>query len=198
MLNQNSKTVGTHVESILEQYERLSDSFNVSGDNRVSYESPTNFNDAAMVPRHRWYSYKEGFSPQFVSGFLSSHLDLSRATVVDPFAGVGTTVLETAIFGGVGFGFDVNPLAHFVSNSKGLNLKPGQDQMIVEMVDSLGPAVHDSHPYDLENETVKSYFEPQVLDVLLRVRTLLRGMTEPGKSLLKLALLENSGNSGHI
>jgi len=54
------------------------------------------FSDPALasnktLPVHRWVPWIAGFSSDFVRQALEKHLD-SKGTVLDPFAGVGTTL----------------------------------------------------------------------------------------------------------
>ncbi len=62
------------------------------------------------LPIHRWVPWIAGFSSDFVRGALKSHLK-SKGTVLDPFAGVGTTLLESVLSGYNTIGFEINPYA---------------------------------------------------------------------------------------
>src|SRR5437879_5080711 len=68
---------------------------------------------------HRWVPWIAGFSSQFVAEAIRKHLP-SGGLVMDPFAGVGTTLVE-AIRGGAtvrAVGFDTNPYAAFAARTK--------------------------------------------------------------------------------
>jgi SAM-dependent methyltransferase len=69
-------------------------------------------------PVHNWYWYKEGFG----RGMADYALDLFSASrdsiVLDPFCGVGTTLLACKQRGMSAVGFDVNPLAVTVARAK--------------------------------------------------------------------------------
>ncbi len=55
---------------------------------------PITFRSNEQLPVHRWWPYVQGFSAEFVRGVLDSQgLDPGR-TVLDPFAGSGTTLVE--------------------------------------------------------------------------------------------------------
>ena len=73
----------------------------------VTYDSPVNFNESMKSPRHRWFPYKEGFSPGFVEGFLRQHCSKPNSNIIDPFTGVGTTLIEGAKLGHNLVGFEV-------------------------------------------------------------------------------------------
>lgn len=92
------------------------------------------FGDTAFTrnrdePLHRWVPWIAGFSSDFVGGILDSGLGVapSDARVLDPFAGVGTTLVEGMKRGFNVVGFEINPYAALVSQVKlespGYNVK---------------------------------------------------------------------------
>ena len=71
------------------------------------------------APVHRWVPWIAGFSRHFVQDALTRHLPGPGAGVVlDPFAGVGTTLIEADIAGHEAIGFEINPYAVFAARSK--------------------------------------------------------------------------------
>jgi DNA modification methylase len=73
------------------------------------------------VPLHRWVPWVAGFSAQFVQDCLQEYLpesDPSQLHVLDPFAGVGTTLLEAYTHGLNVVGFEINPFAALAARSK--------------------------------------------------------------------------------
>lgn len=73
------------------------------------------FKNSKNSPIHRWFWYKEGFSPEIVDFALSRE---KADAVLDPFCGVGTTLLASMQAGKKSFGIDASPLAVFVSKVK--------------------------------------------------------------------------------
>ncbi len=69
-------------------------------------------------PIHNWYHYKEGFSRQLVDILLKKFDVQKDHVVLDPFMGVGTTLLACKQSGIRSIGFDVSPLCAFVSQVK--------------------------------------------------------------------------------
>lgn len=137
---------------------------------KVTYFSPVNFNDAKKFSRHRWYPYKEGFSPKFVREFLEKCKKGNDYYLLDPFAGVGTTVVEGAKCSFRTIGFEVNPLAFFVAKTKYINLSQIELQELEKVIDKFAKSslnLVDSPP---DNETVNSYFEDDYLEALLAVK----------------------------
>src|SRR5438309_2819422 len=65
-------------------------------DARKRYATKVSFEEARQYPVHRWYYYKEGFSPELLS-LIANELEIDNGfRVLDPFAGVGTTVLSAS------------------------------------------------------------------------------------------------------
>ena len=73
-------------------------------------------NRAAAV--HRWVPWIAGFSKQFVADALAQYLNSKKETVLDPFAGVGTTLVESDLAGHEAMGFEINPYAAFAAQLK--------------------------------------------------------------------------------
>lgn len=107
-------------------------------ENGSGFSDPA-FTENRLEPIHRWVPWVAGFSSQFVREALDKHLP-KGGVVLDPFAGVGTTPVET-IRRGASFkavGFEINPYAAFaavVSTTTG-----GQDVGLPEMSHCSGSA----------------------------------------------------------
>ena len=82
------------------------------------------FRDPAFManreaPVHRWVPWIAGFSRQFVQDALARHLpEQGTGVVLDPFAGVGTTLIEADLAGHAAVGFEINPYAVFAARTK--------------------------------------------------------------------------------
>lgn len=80
------------------------------------------FRDPAFMgnrsePVHRWVLWIAGYSRDFVDDALSRHAK-APGVVLDPFAGVGTTLVEADLGGHEVVGYEINPYAAFVSRTK--------------------------------------------------------------------------------
>ncbi|MCX7047558.1 MAG: DNA methyltransferase, partial [Candidatus Sumerlaeota bacterium] len=84
----------------------------------------TAFKDPAFVenrtaPVHRWVPWIAGFSGAFVDSVLAAYLNGRKSAVVlDPFAGVGTTLVQAAMRGYDVVGFEINPYAALATEAK--------------------------------------------------------------------------------
>lgn len=80
------------------------------------------FNDPAFaknktLPIHRWVPWIAGFSSDFVRDALDYYLP-QPGVVLDPFSGVGTTLVEAVSAGHKAVGFEINPYAALASHVK--------------------------------------------------------------------------------
>lgn len=70
------------------------------------------------LPIYNWFYFKEGFSRDFVLLMLDKFGLKEGDWVLDPFCGVGTTILAAKEKGLNAFGVDISPLFVFVSQAK--------------------------------------------------------------------------------
>ncbi len=74
----------------------------------VSYQA----NKSARL--HRWFKYKEGFSAQLVEKLIQEFALQAPQRILDPFAGVSTTLLVAREFGLSATGIEVMPIGDIV------------------------------------------------------------------------------------
>lgn len=67
---------------------------------------------------HGLHEYKGKFNPQVVRGVLNLLGVSEKASILDPFSGSGTTLTECAHTKMKAVGWDINPLAVYVTNAK--------------------------------------------------------------------------------
>jgi DNA modification methylase len=86
----------------------------------------SNYVDTTELARHRWYYYKEGFSPNIVEKAVE-YVGLAKDDVIiDPFNGSGTTTLTSSMLGYKSIGIEVNPFTSFLSDTKTKNANVSQ------------------------------------------------------------------------
>jgi SAM-dependent methyltransferase len=149
---------------------------------------------AAAFPIHRWFRYREGFSPELIG-----ELGLGRR-ILDPFCGSGSIMVGAAQQGRSAVGIDVNPLATFVARVK---LSPLSDADVagagsfLALADGGIPAIE---PWPVPAVRIAAkVFEPDVLTAVLRLRALIeeRAATKAQRRFLLLAwlsILEDVGS----
>lgn len=86
------------------------------GNGGATFSDPA-FASNKSLPIHRWVPWIAGFSSDFVRASLQQYLP-ERGIVLDPFAGVGTTLLEAVLLGHQAIGFEINPYAALASKVK--------------------------------------------------------------------------------
>ncbi|MCK8496072.1 site-specific DNA-methyltransferase [Spirosoma sp. RP8] len=67
---------------------------------------------------HDWYRFVLSFPPHLVRGYIDDFGLGTDATVLDPFCGTGTTVVEAKLSGLIAIGIEANPMAHFAGTVK--------------------------------------------------------------------------------
>jgi hypothetical protein len=92
-------------------------------------ESPVRYDPAftgnRTAPLHRWVPWIAGYSARFVIDVLTTfHGGDTRSRILDPFAGVGTTLVEARAHRCDTVGFELNPWPALVSRTK---LAAGQE-----------------------------------------------------------------------
>lgn len=159
------------LDSILGDYAELEKKYKFSYDDSRFEATPVNFKLSKTVARHRWFTYKEGFSPIFIREFIKNYnIKNNNCVIFDPFGGIGTTVLESSNMGYLAMSNDVNPLSNYIARIKTENysenfltqlLEERQEFINNELIESLDPP---------KNDTVIKYFNPQTLQALLKIQ----------------------------
>ena len=123
--------------------------------------------------RHAFHPYPAKFISHIPARLIDA-LSEPGETVLDPFCGSGTTLVEAATRGRVALGADVNPVAVLVSQAK--TLKPGpQDGLAAEALvlsvdasygymsgrPTLGS--RETTPLVPEDKSLSFWFEPQIV-----------------------------------
>ena len=86
--------------------------------------------DPVVGLTHNFYRYPARFSPTFAASAIELFSKPGH-TVLDPYMGGGTTVVEALASGRNAIGSDINPLAVFITKVKTTKLKPAEKNRIV-------------------------------------------------------------------
>ncbi len=68
-------------------------------------------------PFHSWYRFVLSFPAHLVRDYLKK-FNLVKGTLLDPFCGTGTTLVESKLLGIDSIGIEANPMAYFASDVK--------------------------------------------------------------------------------
>lgn len=78
---------------------------------------------------HEWYRFVLSYPPHLVRDYIQRFNLNSSNTLLDPFCGTGTTVVEGKKLGIPSVGVEANPMAHFASQVK-VDWSPAPDGLI--------------------------------------------------------------------
>lgn len=124
-----------------------------------------NWQGAALEPVHRWFRYREGFSPRLISELNLGH------RLLDPFCGSGSIMVGAAQMGRLSVGVDVNPLATFISGVKLTPLSSSQIGNIATFVAHFRRTVTTTEPWPYPALRIaRKAFEPDILRAVLQLR----------------------------
>jgi DNA modification methylase len=142
------------------------------------------FRGGDAEPLHRWYPFLEGYSPSFVEQILSDYAP-GAASVLDPFAGTGTTPLTAARLGITAYYSELNPLLQLLCDAKisALDNTPRKRATAANVLNELSndfsekvmrsePAPALIHSYSTMFARSR-FFDDETFDLVLRSRTLL-------------------------
>lgn len=73
---------------------------------------------------HSYHRYPAKFIPQIVRKLIQDYAPNETQIVCDPFGGCGTTLVEAKMLGHKSFGFDINPVAKLIAQTKTTAIKP--------------------------------------------------------------------------
>lgn len=142
-------------------------------------------------PAYRWIAYKEAYSPCLVREILDSWSGL-RGPLLDPFAGVGTTLLVAVERDLPAIGIELLPYTHWVANTL-LAARMAEGQHLRELVVHAAKSRSRGRRFSnarLPAPAASWALSPEVTTTLLRYRDALpaRGVS-PEADLAHLALL---------
>ncbi|GAA4397197.1 DNA methyltransferase [Ornithinibacter aureus] len=156
-------------------------------------------------PVHRWFHLKEAFSrdllPQLLQLLPEAKSPDGGLTIVDPFSGVGTTMLSSVellrdghLSSLRGYGLEVNPFLQFVSSVKvrsALSDTEADVNTLLSLVKVAGGlAVSTSDFPSLSTFRNERYFPPTHLEQLVKLRRAIdvMGLDETNRDWARLAL----------
>ncbi len=128
--------------------------------NKIAYKlmkpKEVTFKGGLEFPIHRWFVLTPSFSPILVNEMLHETKTTKNHVVLDPFAGIGTTLLECKKKGLSSIGVEINPILYKIINGE-INWEINHKELEREI----------SH-FILKIKTVKSELRDISIDDLLK------------------------------
>ncbi len=181
------------IQDLRKYYKSLEDRIKPSGNITGTYTTPVNFKESLGCPIHRWYAYKEGFSPSFVKDFIKQYSTSPNDIVFDPYGGVGTTVLSANELGFQAYSLDVSPLGNFVSSVKNAKYTKNDLKHIQETIARFINFIPEFVDEYSISKTVISYFNEDTYKAIIGVRNFIDTIYDSKvKNIFMLALLSNT------
>jgi DNA modification methylase len=127
---------------------------------------------------HYLHSYPAKLLPQISAFFLANSL-LSKPgdTVLDPFCGSGTVLLESVLHGRMALGADANPLARLIADVKVSDCGPDQLRRHHSLLVRRARSYRRVTPPDVVN--IDYWFYPHVIEQLARLRRAIDTLADP-------------------
>lgn len=147
------------------------------------------FELARAKPTHRWFYYKQGFSPELIHLMVKERPPPRNGIILDPFCGVGSTMLASQELGYDSIGVDILPLATFISKVK---LRSDHDpKKTLDVAKKILSTKRESPNSDWPKvRIIEKAFTEDVGDLLLFFKDKIREVeAEPVRQLLLLCLL---------
>ncbi|MFH0738173.1 MAG: DNA methyltransferase [Candidatus Micrarchaeota archaeon] len=142
-------------------------------------------------PVHGWFWYKEGFAPELVEFAIDDYMKMRGArpqTILDPFCGVGTTLLTAKERGIESAGVDASTLAVFVSKTKTDDYAPEDlESALAFLSKKIDPAPETDWQFELFSP--RAAFPKRNYNEILSLRGAIEQEDGRVRNLLLLALL---------
>ena len=94
---------------------------------------------------HSYFKYPCKFIPEIPRWFLKKYIN-ERETILDPFAGSGTTLLESSICNVKSFGIEINNLSLLISKVKTYKLNEYDKQAIEKFISLFDENIEVKYP----------------------------------------------------
>jgi len=185
-LIKNQSRYGKLRPQYLNVIDDLSRKYPVVEDNMFS--DLVNFKTNKGVPRHSWFTYKQGYSEKLVRELLLEEKPSKKDFVLDPFAGVGTTNVVAQNLGYKSIGFDINPVATFAAKVKTTIFTKRE---IDKMKESVLFFSHRERSQLIPNSSLlETSFDKEAFDKLMRIKGFFESLKNKRvQSFFKLAYL---------
>lgn len=121
---------------------------------------------------HDYHRYPAKFIPQIVRKLIEDYAPNDTQIVFDPFGGCGTTLVEAKLLGHKSVGFDINPVAKLITQTKTTPIKPrtlsNYRNRFLEYYGNAPKVSYEHHP------RIKYWFDDQTIEELDKIYFVIR------------------------
>ena len=143
-------------------------------------------------PAYSWYKYKEAFSARLVEYFLGNYVSQTSGRVLDPFAGIGTTLFAASSQGIPADGIELLPIGQEIIRARLLSereLTSNDIATLEHWITSLPwKEFLERIPFSTIRITENAY-PPETMEAIERYRGALQQENKKIQAILRLALL---------
>jgi DNA modification methylase len=150
------------------------------------YPGPITFSDNTDLPIHRWWPYVQGYSAEFVAHVIAQENLSPGSTILDPFAGSGTTLVEARRAGHRALGCELMPPAALAARVK-THFELGPDRLTALGAQVLRVARRRRPGAPPFLRETSRQFLPVTLDRLTRLRDALPADDTPSREAVRVA-----------
>ena len=161
-------------------------------DSGGSFQDPASAQNKT-VPVHRWTPWVAGYSKVFAEDAIEQSATAPDQLVLDPFAGVGTTLLAATTLGHRAVGFEINPYAAFAATIKlqCRRINTGELRAAIERLNEfwLYHQDEDIEPESMEPPGFKTrspFYSPNVLRKVLLFMDLVKNERQANEDIANL------------
>ena len=143
-------------------------------------------------PAYSWYKYKEAFSASLVEYFLGNYDGQISGKVLDPFAGIGTTLFAASSQGIPADGIELLPIGQEIIRARLLSERELTSDDIVTLEQWIASLPWKEFPKRLPFSTIRiteNAYPPETSTAIERYRAALQQENEKIQAILRLALL---------
>lgn len=148
---------------------------------------------------HSLHEYKGRFYPQLAKAFMNYAGIKKGDTVLDPFCGSGTTLVESFLFGANAIGVDINPIAFLLAKAKVKSILLKQKDLteirkaFENIKDDSGWAKINIEDYrnTLDIEYLQNWFPLNNLKKVISIQEIIKSLTNDTAQLFSKVVLSN-------
>ncbi len=148
---------------------------------------------------HSLHEYKGRFYPQLAKSFMNYAGIKKGDTVLDPFCGSGTTLVESFLFGANAVGVDINPIAYLMAKAKVQSLLLRQNDLkhIRKAFENLNKKtgwekiVIDNYNRIVDANYLKNWFPENTLKKIIFIQEIIKLFNNETYKLFSKVILSN-------